>query len=272
MGRPTLHDYVGIAQEVLRSCGEESLRKSELVWDAKALLRLKGEKIRGGFEYNLITAVQASDLFEQPDYGYYALAKTLSQARCSGPDTEKQYARDFFVQQIQKTFTDPKERLRVLCLPGVEGMENPESMENQLQNHYGSVDLVGLEEKPQEYEAMYNMVGESGFSELLQMPAETYFCKHWSSFDVMWLDYYGGTKSSVIDSWQSMFEAEMLRRPGLLAITICENGRAALGMAEVKDLVLRMGKEAGYKISTFGDHGYNQGSRHPMRILVFRVS
>lgn len=278
MGRPVLHDYVSIAQEVLRLCGEESLRKSELIGEAEALLRSKGEKVRGGFKENFMAAVRDSELISRPFYGHYALAeetqttRTLSQIRCSGPDTEKQYARDFLVRQIQKTFANPKEELRFLDFPGKEGMTNPDSVSNQLRNYFDNVYMVGLEENRHEYAEMLEIVDESGFSELLQMSAEKYFEKCWSFFDVMWLDYYGGTKKSVVESWKNMFEAEMLREPGVLAITICESGRAAFDYAEVKCLILRMGKEAGYKITAFGDHGYNQERRNPMRILVFRVS
>jgi hypothetical protein len=156
-------------------------------------------------------------------------------------------------------------------LAGVVGIKDPLSLENQLQAAFDDISFVILEEKPAEYRAMYDLIDSSTFADLLlmQMSAETYFAKHWTQHDVVWLDYWGGRDQRTIQSWQHMFDNGMLASPGFLAVTVCETRR--LGEHDTKGTILAMGEEADYKIKPLGDMAYNQGTKSPMRVFGFSV-
>lgn len=285
MGRQPDIDYVGIAQKILRRCGGGPLATEELVRRAEK----QGSLGSSSYKYfNFTRAIRKSPLFNTPR-GKVSLAEKLlrttcpkkkdtqarSQICCAGPNTEKQRARDLMLEKVLKTFPRQEEVLRVLTFPGVQGLEAPFSLENQLRGRYDNVVLVGLERDREEFDEMQNTRPEGhGFSQLLHLSAERYFERHWGVFEAMWLDYYGGVTPSVVESWTQMFQKEMLSEPGILAYTSCEAARVSeqvLSLGDAKAELVKAGKGAGYKITPCGDLGYNQGSRHPMRISIFQV-
>ena len=197
--------------------------------------------------------------------------KKHNQNSWADPKSEKQDARDFLVQRIQRIFPNSETPLTVLDFLAVEGLINPNSMTHQLRGLYHHVTLVGLEAKRAVYEQMLTLYEEAGFFQIHRMSAERHFRETMAQYDVMWLDYCGGTTVYIIKSWGDMFEAKMLKAPGVLGITICEDKRSAKYNKDIITEVLRKAKTSGYELFECGGLPYNHKRANPMKLLVFRA-
>ncbi len=142
----------------------------------------------------------------------------------------KQSIRDELMRHVEQEAQSQRREdnnFHVLTLPGVEGVSNSDSFENQMLGTYDSCHVLGLEDHKPTWNAMMEGMWfmDPRFS-LLRMRVDQYVKRACSSFDVIFLDYCGSADKIAIQTWKTMLDQEMLNSPTIFAVTICLGGRS----------------------------------------------
>lgn len=142
----------------------------------------------------------------------------------------KQGIRNWCAFLVEKEFGHRK-NLNILSFPSIEGTIFPNSFENKLKKHHSSWNFVGLEENKYWARKLHSLYHSFIYSFTDLKYFKTFNTSRLrrifdpSSFDVIWLDWYGGWNIQNKASITEMFKNKVISINSLLFLTICLNPR-----------------------------------------------
>lgn len=206
---------------------------------------------------------------------------------------EKQKNRQW-VFNIASKLIDKNKSIKTLSFPaegGLKGLKDGSSFEGLVANHFTNAKLIGIESNKK----YYNQLVKRFKSELnkidLIRATSTVHLKERNEYDLVWLDYFGGTDSKTIVSLRDAFQNGAFSNDCLLFVTLCKEHRGIVygtpqflfslsktGTLENGHyhLVKKLGAEFGYTVKMVKKFEYknNSVSSHskPMVTIAYKIT
>lgn len=208
---------------------------------------------------------------------------------------EKQISREFVFKVFKKEI--PKNKaVRCLTFPAEQGLQYltskaKPSLEGLVKNHFLKADLVGIEGNARYFKKLRKTYKNAlKYMELTNEYDRTFFNKSVGQFNLLWLDYMGGTSKENREALIRALENRAFSNKSVLAITLCSTPRTIgcrslkLFFRHSKDGTLESGhfhwfkkraKRLGYKVSLIEVFSYKNvdlsKKASPMKIIFYRV-
>ncbi len=140
----------------------------------------------------------------------------------------KQLARTTFLENVFASFPDRRTHLRALTFPALAGIEDPESVENQLEDFYRYCSITGVESDKATYEAMRDKAREMNMVLIRAKDSDLFrdfLVPKAGPFHAIFTDYMGGVSLNMLAGWNMMLREGWLAPGGVWGVTLNDGPR-----------------------------------------------